>query len=48
MTDDLRTITGGDVAIRADAEGDGRTLYGYAYRWGQLTAPGGTPEHTAT
>lgn len=43
--DGLRYITGGDVAIREDAEGDGRTIEGYAYRWGELTAPGATPEN---
>jgi len=45
MTDDLRTITAGDVAIRADEGADGRTLYGYAYRWGELTDAGGTAEY---
>lgn len=34
---DLRTIRTGDVAIRSDADGDGRTIYGYAYRWGETT-----------
>ena len=38
-------ISSGDVAIRADAEGDGKSIYGYAYRWGQLTTPGGTAEY---
>src|SRR6188508_1673732 len=37
MSDDLRVITAGDVAVRSDAEGDGRTLSGYAYRWGETT-----------
>lgn len=37
MTDELRVITAGDVAIREDADGDGRTIYGYAYRWGETT-----------
>jgi phage head maturation protease len=41
---DIRTITAGDVALRAEADGDGRTVHGYAYRWGETTAPGGTPE----
>ena len=45
MTDDLRSVATGDVAIRKDDDGDGRTLYGYAYRWGELTAPGGTAEY---
>jgi phage head maturation protease len=45
MTDDLRIIEAGDVAIRDDAEGDGRTIYGYAYRWGELTSSGGTAEY---
>ena len=43
---DLHTISGGDVAIRADESGDGRTLYGYAYRWGELA--GGTAEYGET
>ena len=34
----------GDVAIRADDDGDGRTLDGYAYRWGERTDPGATIE----
>jgi phage head maturation protease len=34
---DLRRISTGDVAIRAEADGDGRTLDGYAYRWGETT-----------
>src|SRR6185503_639026 len=46
MTDDLRTIqTGSSVAIRAAEDGDGREIYGYAYRWGDLTAAGGTKEY---
>lgn len=35
---DIRYAATGDVAIRAAAEGDGRTLSGYAYRWGTTTA----------
>jgi phage head maturation protease len=35
---DLRRLATGDVAIRAEADGDGRTLSGYAYRWGETTA----------
>ncbi len=35
---DIRRIATGDVAIRAAADGDGRTLSGYAYRWGETTA----------
>jgi HK97 family phage prohead protease len=45
MTDDLRTIEAGDVAIRQDAEGDGRTITGYAYRWGQRSGGGSTAEY---
>jgi HK97 family phage prohead protease len=45
MSDDLRTIEAGDVAIREDADGDGRTLHGYAYRWGELTPGGSTAEY---
>ena len=37
MADIRRTATG-DVAIRAAEDGDGRTLSGYAYRWGETTA----------
>jgi HK97 family phage prohead protease len=46
MTDDaLRIVTAGDVAIRGDADGgDGRTISGYAYRWGELTEVGGAKE----
>jgi phage head maturation protease len=33
----LGVITAGDIAIRQDADGDGRTIYGYAYRWGETT-----------
>jgi hypothetical protein len=40
---DLRVIVAGDVAIRSDADGDGRTIEGYAYRWGQTTPV--TPEY---
>lgn len=41
----LHTIAAGDIAIRADADGaDGRTIEGYAYRWGELTDPFGTAE----
>jgi phage head maturation protease len=47
MTDDLRTIEAGDVAIREDSEGDGRTIHGYAYRWGELTPAGSTAEYGA-
>jgi HK97 family phage prohead protease len=46
MSDDaLRIITAGDVAIREDSDGDGRTIYGYAVRWGELTEAGGTVEY---
>jgi hypothetical protein len=34
---DFRRIATGDVAIRAESEGDGRTIDGYAYRWGETT-----------
>lgn len=34
---DIRRASTGDIAIRAAAEGDGRTLSGYAYRWGATT-----------
>jgi HK97 family phage prohead protease len=43
--DGIHTVRLGDVAIRAEADGDGRTLHGYAYRWGELTAEGATPEY---
>ena len=45
MTDPIRTIAAGDVAIREDTDGDGRTVEGYAYRWGELTDGGGTAEY---
>lgn len=41
---DTGLIVGGDIAIREDAGGDGRTVYGYAYRWGDLTPVGGAEE----
>ena len=34
---DLRRIATGTVAIRGDDGGDGRSLDGYAYRWGETT-----------
>jgi HK97 family phage prohead protease len=43
--DGIHTVRLGDVALRAEGEdGAGRTLHGYAYRWGELTAEGATPE----
>lgn len=36
---ELRTFDGGSVAIREDAN-DGKTLEGYAYRWGELSRSG--------
>ena len=41
---DIRYVRTGDVAVRSDADGDGRTIFGYAYRWGELAMPGATPE----
>lgn len=42
---ELRTIELGDVAIRDSGDGtDGRTITGYAYRWGDLTDAGAVPE----
>lgn len=38
-------IGGGTVAVREDAQGDGRTVYGYAYRWGEFTPTGGAEEY---
>jgi HK97 family phage prohead protease len=35
---DLRRTSAGEVAIRAALDGDGKTLSGYAYRWGTTTA----------
>ena len=35
---DIRRLALGDVAIRAAEDGDGRTLSGYAYRWGETTS----------
>lgn len=43
MSDGIRTVTAGDIAIRQDTDGDGRTIDGYAVRWGELT-DGGTAE----
>jgi len=42
---EIRRTAAGDVAIRADAAGDGRTIEGYAYRWGTATDPGATAEY---
>lgn len=46
---ELRTFAGsGSLALRAEiAPGDGRTITGYAVRWGELTDPGATPEYGA-
>lgn len=43
--DGIRTFGGGDVAIRDEGEDDGRTIEGYAYRWGELTSEGATAEY---
>lgn len=40
----LHTLHAGTVAVRAAEAGDGRTLEGYAYRWGELTDPWATAE----
>jgi HK97 family phage prohead protease len=45
VTDAIRVLPSGSVAIREDAEGDGRTIHGYAVRWGDLTDIGGTEEY---
>ena len=37
-------IESGDIAIREAADGDGRTIEGYAYRWGMRTGAGDTRE----
>lgn len=42
---ELGRYDGGSIAIRDDANGDGRTIYGYAYRWGELTPVGGAEEY---
>jgi HK97 family phage prohead protease len=44
-TDPLRIIAAGDIAIREATDDDGRTVEGYAYRWGELTEAGGTEEY---
>jgi len=44
VADGLRVIAAGDIAVRDSAEGDGRTITGYAYRWGDRTDVGGTRE----
>ena len=44
--DRLGSITLGDVAIRAADDGtDGRSITGYAYRWGELTEAGAVAEN---
>jgi len=45
--DEIGRIDGGSIAIRSDAgeDGTGRTVYGYAYRWGELTPVGGAQEY---
>ncbi len=43
-SDGLRIIAAGDIAVRESTEGDGRTISGYAYRWGDRTDVGGTRE----
>jgi len=46
MADQLGYVTGGTVAVRdGKTDQDGRTIEGYAYRWGDLTPTGGTPEY---
>jgi HK97 family phage prohead protease len=45
MTDQLGYIGGGSIAVRDDAGGDGRTVHGYAYRWGELTPLGAAEEY---
>ena len=41
---DLHRLDTGSVAIRSDAEGDGRTIEGYAVKWGELTSLGAAEE----
>jgi HK97 family phage prohead protease len=41
----LVTFASGSVSVRADTDGDGRNLDGYAYRWGDLTDPWATAEY---
>jgi HK97 family phage prohead protease len=41
---DLHRLDAGSVAIRSDAEGDGRTIEGYAVKWGELTSLGAAEE----
>lgn len=43
----LRTFASGSVAVRAEAAGDGRTISGYAVRWGEYTDEGATAEYGA-
>ena len=35
---DLRTLELGAVSVREDADGNGSTIDGYAYRWGDRAA----------
>jgi phage head maturation protease len=41
----IRIVAAGDIAIREATDDDGRTVEGYAYRWGELTDAGGTEEY---
>jgi phage head maturation protease len=45
MTDAIRVLPSGSVAIREDSGSDGRTIHGYACRWGELTDVGATEEY---
>ena len=42
---DVRRLELGSVAVREGQDGDGRTVEGYAVRWGDLTMAGATEEY---
>jgi HK97 family phage prohead protease len=45
VTEAFRTYDTGNIAIRQDSENDGRTIHGYAVRWGELTEVSGAAEY---
>ena len=46
MSEQLGYVEGGTVAVReGETDSDGRTISGYAYKWGDATPAGGTPEY---
>jgi HK97 family phage prohead protease len=45
MSDETATTELGSIELRDDASGDGRSISGYALRWSDQTAAGGTKEY---